>query len=298
MTPAESCLDCDAVIVNYNAGKLLADCVRSVFAAGASLVIVVDNASTDESLTFLEQALRNDKLLIIRNDKNLGFAAACNIGIRKSSAKSVLFINPDCILAPDALLLMVGVLESSKTIGLVGGRLCNPDGTEQAGGRRNFPTPRRAFMHALGLSWLAEIFPKSFPSYLLHKQPLPSRPVEIEAISGACMLASREAINNVGGWDEGYFLHCEDLDWCMRFHQNNWKIIFVPTAEVIHLGGACSRNREIFVEWHKHQGMVRFYRKFFYPKRLGVLGMVVIIGVWLRFMLIAGYYSIRSVLFR
>jgi hypothetical protein len=102
-------------------------------------------------------------------------------------------------------------------------------------------------------------------------------------------------MEDVGLWDEGYFLHCEDLDWCMSFKLKNWKVMFVPDAKVTHLWGACSRSRPFFVEWHKHHGMMRFYGKFFRHQYPGVLWPLVIIGVWLRFVLVAGYYSVLHV---
>jgi len=92
---------------------------------------------------------------------------------------------------------------------------------------------------------------------------LPDGAIEVEAISGACVLVKREVMEDVGLWDEGYFLHCEDMDWCMRFRQKGWKILFVPDARISHALGACSQSRRVLVEWHKHKGMLRFYRKFF-----------------------------------
>jgi hypothetical protein len=288
--------DCDVVIVNYNAGMLLADCVSSVFAAGAARAIVVDNHSTDGSFEHLERVVENEKLVVIRNDKNLGFAAACNIGAKASSAHHVLFLNPDSVLAPDALTKMAVVLDTAVDVGMVGGFLCNPDGSEQPGGRRVFPTPKRAFMRAFGLSRLARFFPEVFSDFLLHKEPLPTKPVPVEAISGACMLVKRESMDDVGLWDEGYFLHCEDLDWCMRFKLKGWKVMFVPDAIVTHVWGACSRSRPYFVEWHKHRGMLRFYKKFFHHQYPGLLWGMVVVGVWLRFVMVAGYYTGRLVL--
>ncbi len=108
------------------------------------------------------------------------------------------------------------------------------------------------------------------------------------------MLIKREAMQEVGEWDEGYFLHCEDLDLCMRFRQKDWKILFIPTVKIIHDKGTCSRTRPIFVEWHKHKGMLRFYRKFFRQQYPGALWPLVAFGVWFRFMLAAGYYGIRQ----
>lgn len=289
-------LDCDVVIVNYNAGELLSDCVASVFAAGAASAIVVDNGSSDGSLERLERMAGNGKLSLIRNGRNLGFAAACNIGARTSSASRILFLNPDSVLAAGALARMLDVLERSETVGMVGGLLCNPDGSEQPGGRRVFPTPKRAFVRAFGLSRLARYFPGVFSDFLLHRESLPAEPVAVEAISGACMLVRREAMDDVGLWDEAYFLHCEDLDWCMRFRQKGWQVMFVPDAKVTHVWGACSRSRPFFVEWHKHRGMLRFYRKFFRCRYSGLLWGFVVAGVCLRFALVAGHRSARLVL--
>ncbi|MDP3330447.1 MAG: glycosyltransferase family 2 protein [Methylococcaceae bacterium] len=291
----KSSSNCDVVIVNYNAGKLLSECVFSVFMAGVTSAIVVDNGSEDGSLERLERDVRNEQLSIIRNDKNLGFAAGCNIGARASSSGTILFLNPDSVLATDALAQMLSVLQSSPDVGMVGGLLCNPDGSEQPGGRRVFPTPKRAFMRAFGLSRLSKFLPEFFSDFLMHKEPLPTKPIEVEAISGACMLVKREAMDDVGLWDDDYFLHCEDLDWCMRFKLKAWKVMFVPGAKVTHAWGACSRSRPIFVEWHKHKGMMRFYRKFFKHQYPGVLMCLVAAGIWLRFSLVVAYYTTKRV---
>ncbi|NWB95175.1 glycosyltransferase family 2 protein [Pseudomonas gingeri] len=285
---------CDIVIVNYNAGGFLSESVLSSWAAGASRVIVVDNASRDDSLESL-MPLQGGELCIVRNASNLGFSAACNIGARHTSAPYVLFLNPDCVLAADALSCMIQALVSYPRTGMVGGFLCNPDGTEQPGGRRVFPTPKRAFLRAFGLSRLSKFLPASFSDFLLHEQPLPREPLVVEAISGACMLVRREAIEDVGLWDEGYFLHCEDLDWCMRFRQAGWDVLYVPGARVSHQFGVCSRSRPYFVEWHKHRGMLRFYQKFFRHQYPGGLWVGIMIGVWLRFSLVVARRSVMDV---
>jgi GT2 family glycosyltransferase len=144
-------------------------------------------------------------------------------------------------------------------------------------------------VRAFGLSRLSNRYPRLFSDFLMHKEPLPDRPIEVEAISGACMLVRATARHEVGPLDEGYFMHCEDLDWCMRFRRQGWTILFVPAARVVHYLGACSRSRPIFVEWHKHKGMLRFYRKFFRHQYPGVLMWIVAFGVWLRFGLISLY---------
>ncbi len=126
--------DVDVVIVNYNAGTLLVDCVRSAFTGGAALVIVVDNNSTDGSLENLGHAIASERLLVIRNAKNLGFAAACNIGIHRSHAGHILFLNPDSVLTNDALGTMVRASQSAATTGMVSGILCNLDGSSNREG--------------------------------------------------------------------------------------------------------------------------------------------------------------------
>ena len=121
------------------------------------------------------------------------------------------------------------------------------------------------------------------------------RPIEVEAISGSCSMVRRDVMEQLDYWDEGYFLHCEDLDLCMRVRQKGWKILFVPSAPVIHHQGYCSRTRPIFAEWNKHKGMMRFYRKFFRNQYPGALMWLVAIGVWLRFTGVALIHSILHI---
>lgn len=279
------------IIVNYNAGHLLHSCIDSLLACPLELeIIVVDNASTDGSIDCL---LDLPQVKIVCNPINTGFSAACNQGLKFANADFLLFLNPDCSFVPGTLKQLLRSLQAHEQVGMVGGLLANPDGSEQPGGRRAVPTPWRSFVRAFGLSHFANRWPRLFFDFHLHKQPLPAQPIEVEAISGACMLVKREAMDDVGLWDEGYFLHCEDLDWCMRFRQRGWKVMFVPSARMTHALGGCSRSRPIFVEWHKHKGMIRFYRKFFRHQYPGLLMGLVVVGVWLRFGLVAGYHLAR-----
>jgi hypothetical protein len=270
------------IIVNYNAGgAILTDCLTSLLVHDDLHTILVDNASHDDSVATAEHTFPDHPhLQIIRNASNLGFATACNIGAAATQAPYLFFLNPDCRLEPDTLHHLQTALESAPDIGMVGGLLLNPDGTEQAGGRRAVPTPWRTFTRAFGFS---RLFPQHFQDYDLHTHPLPTEAIAVEAISGACMLMRRDVFEQLGGWDENYFLHCEDLDICMRFRQAGWKILFVPAARVHHLKGSCSKSRPVFVEWHKHKGMMRFYRKFFRHQYPGTLMWLVSLGVWLRF---------------
>ncbi|MCC6923210.1 MAG: glycosyltransferase family 2 protein [Nitrosomonas sp.] len=254
------------IVVNYNAGRILTQCVTHALKQ-ARQVVVVDNDSADTSIADLKAHFPDENRLIIHHSsRNLGFSAGCNIGCKKANElateRYILFLNPDCMLEPGSLKHLLQALEADPEAGMAGGHIQNPDGSEQGGGRRDVPSPWRAFVRASGLYRLEKFWPELFPDFHLHKKPLPDKPIEVEATAGAMMLVRREALQEVGGWDEGYFLHCEDLYLCMRFRQKGWRILFVPDAKAIHYQGTCSQARPIFVAWHKHKGMIRFYKKF------------------------------------
>jgi GT2 family glycosyltransferase len=271
---------CDVIIVNYNAGGFLPDAVQSVLRSpSVAHVYVVDNGSTDESLSLLPRD-QGDRLTIIRNGANLGFAAGCNVGLKQAAASNILVLNPDCQMSEGAIERLITILRSADRIGMVGPHLLNPDGSEQAGGRRRLPTPSLVLFRALGLR---RVLPMHLPDYLLHQDPVPPNPIEVEAISGACMMARREMITDIGPLDEQYFLHVEDLDWCMRAHRAGWKILFVPDAKVVHQKGVSSQVQPLTVEYYKHKGMVRFYGKLLDETRSRWLLALVAAGVWTRF---------------
>ena len=286
-------LPVSVVVVNFNAGEVLDDCLRSVLSQ-ARQVVLVDNASDPQEFEpVLARFAGNERLRVVRSAINGGYAYGCNMGIAECTEPTILLLNPDCIAAPGSLESMCVALHQEPQIGMVGGLITYPDGTEQGGGRRAVPTPWRSFVRSCGLSRFAVRWPKLFNDFCLHLQPLPMAPISVEAISGACTLVKREAIEDVGMMDEGFFLHCEDLDFCMRFRDHGWEIRFVPDAPVVHHKGICSRNRRLLVEWHKHKGMVRFYRKHFrhqYPA--GLMGLVVL-GVWARFGAVASRHLVR-----
>ena len=276
------------IIVNFNGGELLTQCVQSILSSNIPLeVFVSDNGSADGSVALLRHRLGADtRLSIIENNRNLGFSRANNLAAKWACGEYILYLNPDCILKRDTLTRMLAEMVTYPEAGMAGPLIRNTDGSEQAGCRRAVPTPWRTLVRVLHLNRLFPNYPR-FRTFLLNQAPLPAEPVYMEAISGAFMLVRRQAYNQVGPLDEGYFLHCDDLDWCMRFRQAGWKILFVPDVEVVHYKGTCSKDRPIQVLWHKHRGMVRFYRKFFrhqYPLPLMVL---VVSAVWVRFVLLA-----------
>ncbi|MDD2761472.1 MAG: glycosyltransferase, partial [Methylomonas sp.] len=158
-----------AIVVNYNAGNYLRQCVDALLACPiVSEIVIVDNASVDGSLDAIEGLPRVE---IVRNAKNLGFAAACNKGIeRVGGADYILFLNPDCTFIIGTLKTLLDSMSDEQAIGMAGGLLVNPDGSEQAGGRRMMPTPWRSFVRAFGLHRFVNRWPRLFFDFYLHQQ--------------------------------------------------------------------------------------------------------------------------------
>lgn len=264
------------VIVNYNSGEWLVRCASAALKQ-TSQVIIVDNASNDNSLALIESEFPDHgPITIIRSSKNEGFAKACNKGAKLAKTDYLLFLNPDCELKEGAIQVLIDALEQNATAGMVGGVLTNEAGIEQRGSRRQIPTLRQAFLNLLGLS-------RFFGDFNHHQQPLPANPIEVEAISGAMMFLRRDTFMQMNGFDEQYFLHCEDLDLCMRLRLMGKNILFVPNARAVHGRGVCSRSRPFFVLWNKHKGMAYFYKKFYKSKHSSLLMWIVISGIWVRF---------------
>jgi GT2 family glycosyltransferase len=268
------------VIVTFHSEDDILECLQSVARCALPIeTIVVDNASRDATVQRLRAAGPLIDALTC-NAHNVGFAKAVNQGIQQAEGEYILLL----MVQAGAIERAVDALGMTPDAGVAGALLLNPDGTEQAGGRRSVPTPGRAVARVAGLQ---RLFPGRAwaRGFLLNGDPLPGATVEVEATSGAFMLVRRAAIERVGGLDEGYFMHCEDLDWCVRMRAQGWRVLFVPAARVVHKKGRSSRQRPVRVEWHKHKGMIRFYQKFF-RSRYPMLLMPLIVGaVWLRFAL-------------
>ncbi len=263
----------------------MADCIGSVLQSKANFEILVgDNGSADGSDFILEKTFAHEnRLHLSRNKVNLGFAKANNKLIAKAAGDYLLFLNPDCIIKDETISRMLQHMEKQRDIGMAGCLIRNPDGTEQAGGRRQIPTPWRSFVSIFGISRLFKKHHR-FSHIAMNKQPLPEKPISVEAISGAFMFVRRTAIEKVGGMDENYFIHCEDLDWCMRFRKIGWKILFVPDVEIMHVKGVPTASNPFRVEYHKHRGMILFYNKFFRHQYPGIMMWMVVGSVWLRFL--------------
>ena len=259
-------------------------------------IFVSDNGSSDNSVQLLREVLPDEsRLTIVENGANLGFSKGNNrILPLLPNSEFILFLNPDCLLQPDSISQMMHIMAQHPHAGLASCLIVNPDGSEQRGCRRHLPTPWQSLVQILQLQ---RLFPhsKHVRSFNLTNTPLPAAPVGIEATSGAFMLVRRSALERVGPLDEGYFLHCEDIDWCARFSLAGYQVLFVPTVKITHYQGSCSKQRPIRVEWHKHRGMLRFYRKF-YAKRYPLpLMWAVYVMIMLRMLLLTLLYSARRV---
>lgn len=248
----------DVVIVNYNAGKILRICVESILASKGVRMrcIIVDNASVDCSVDFCTK-YPPAEVLLIRNSANIGFSAAVNQGMIFSSNDWIMLLNPDTTVHAHSLSdLLAAAHATNARVGAFGCLVRNPDNSEQRGCRRDIPTPAKALAHAVGLHHL---FPTLQFNHTGRTLPLKIQPVD--AISGSCMLLNRQAHFEIGGFDEGYFLHFEDLDYCVRLHTANWQVMFVPFIQIEHLQGVSSAQAPIKVIFYKHYSMLRFFYK-------------------------------------
>lgn len=252
------------VVVSYNTSALLRQCLQSANSAGrATEVIVVDNASHDESVAMVRREFPAVELLA--NETNRGFAAGTNQGIRHALARNpnlnyVLLLNPDAFLRPGALAALVAFLDAHPRVGVAGARLFYPDGRPQESAW-HFPT--------LWMTWF-DLFPPRGPLLgRLYASPLNGRyreergaePFPIDHPLGAAMLLRRAALEQVGLLDESYWMYVEEVDWCYRCRQAGWAIWQVPQAEVVHVGGASTSQFKgrSFVALHRSR--LQFFAK-------------------------------------
>jgi len=246
--------DVSIVIVNYNSGEFLEQCLGSLQRrSGKYEITVVDNGSTDLSVEFLKQP-RADEVLLHQNQKNLGFSRAANQGASLTNGKYVLFLNPDCLVLPGTIQVLAQFLETNSECGLCGGLVLDFFGREQAGCRRHDPTPGSIIGKGL-----TSLFPNLlFPTFDLTFQPLPQNPVPVDAVSGSFMMVRRDVHKSVKGFDEAFFLHFEDLDYCRRVRESGFKVFFLPDAPVFHYQGASAGTQEHTIYKHKRAGMLRY----------------------------------------
>ena len=243
---------CAAIIVTYRTGPRLKECLRAVQVSGdIDQIIIVDNGNPDDLTGWIDRfADKVDKAVLVRPGENLGFGRAVNLGATRAEAEQLLVLNPDCVIRHDAvpaLQAAAGVLSSPW---IVGGRIFGLDGQNQRGPMRRKLTFSRA---------LARLFGGAGIDLPLHPHPI--EPVPMEVISGAFFLIGRDGFTALGGFDEGYFLHVEDIDLCRRANESGGTVVYHPGAGALHYG-ATSDVSGWFVERHKAAGFARYFRKF------------------------------------
>ena len=250
-------IDVSIVIVNWNVRDLLRRCLRSItqYPVPSFEVIVVDNASTDGSVDMVRVEFPAVRLVV--NSENRGFPGAINQGISLARGRYVLLLNPDTELVGDALGTMVAFADEHLDVGVVGPQLLNADGSVQSS-RRRFPTLATAFFES---TWLQPYAPRRLlERYYVGDQP-DDRVQDVEWLMGAALMARREAIEQVGPMDERFFMYSEELDWCRRFREAGWRVVYLPTAQILHHEGKSSEQVLPARHIHFQTSKVRYFRK-------------------------------------
>ncbi len=253
------------VVVSYQSAATLDDCLHRLRAADdVAQIRVVDNASDDGSLGIAQRhALADARVRFIANPDNPGFATACNQGAQDCDAPWLAFVNPDLMVETDTL---ARLRDLGRPLGdcLLGVEQVDAQGRPDTAVRRRDPD-------------FAAMLRNPAAGARLAVAADPAQPLQVvPALSGALLLMPRALFDRIGGWDAGYRLHAEDLDLCRRARAAGATVAIANGLEVLHVRGVSSRSRPFFVEWHKHRGLWRYFRKFEAPRR----GLPVRMAVW------------------
>lgn len=261
------------VIVSYNSASLIGNCLQSLRYCTLPLqTIVVDNHSSDNSVALVQQNF--PEVLLLAQNQNLGFAAANNVGIRtlltgeatlhpsQHPPEYILLLNPDTIVHPYAIEKLCTFLQAHPRVGMVAPRLLNPDGSIQSAAFR-FPTLSMSLMDVFppGTLLPGRLYNSWWHGRYPEEQSGNDDPYPIDHPLGACMLVRSAVIEEVGVFDEDYFMYSEEIEWCWRIHAGGWAIWQIPQAHVTHIGGASTRQfrHRMFVALHRSR--VQFFRQ-------------------------------------
>jgi GT2 family glycosyltransferase len=267
-----------AVIVNYHTGPLLGDCLRRVLRCPElAEVVLVDNGSAPGEIDALLAEIGDRRILRLDLPSNPGFAVACNRGARACQSPWLLFLNPDCLIEADTLDRLGRTARARERLAVLGALLVDTQGRPDPASLRRDPLPARAIASALGLDRFDAIDGVPLPIPFGQTDPLRG-----DAISGALMLVRRDAFNAARGFDEGYFMHAEDLDLCRRIRELGYEVWCDPGVRVVHVKGVSSRRRPLRVEIAKHRGLLRYFDKFDAPQTAWPLRVLIRLGAWLR----------------
>lgn len=252
-------MDLSIIIVNWNTRDLLAQCLASIYAhppGGDFEVIVVDNASADDSVAMVCERFPQVKLL--QNDHNPGFAAANNQAIAQSNGRYILLLNPDTVVKSGALGALVTFMDEHPEAGAAGSMLLNPDGTLQPS-CHPAPTLSREMWR---LFHMDAVYPLAL--YRMADWPVDA-PRPVDTVQGASLIVRREVIDQVGLLDESYFMYSEEVDWCRRIHQAGWQIYWVPQSHVVHFGGQSTRQVAATMFVQLYRAKLQYFRKHYGP---------------------------------
>jgi GT2 family glycosyltransferase len=284
------------VVVAADSGPLLLEAIDAALASSADVeIILVDNASRDGVPQRAAAAHADDaRFVFVPLAQNIGFGPACNRGAAIARGDALLFLNPDCLIDRDTIVRLRTIADNDATIGLLGVEIVSRDGAPARGNRRRAPSLRRALMSMSGLSR----FESRWPSFAGVEMPrsdvaLSASIERVEAVSGACLFLPRRAFDAVGGFDERYFLHVEDLDLCRRVRDAGYDVAIAASIRAVHVQGSSSRHRPVFVSWHKHRGMWRYFTTFDHAARNVVLRAIVWCGLWAQFVVTVPLLMLR-----
>jgi hypothetical protein len=250
----------DVVIVNYKSTEFLQDCLSSLYCSinGHNVNVLVFDNNSNDNVEFL--TIEFPKIRLIQNERNIGFAAAVNRALQETQNPYILLLNPDTIVFPGFFDSIVPFMEKHIDTGILGARILDADGCVQ-GSARAFPSFHTALFGRSSL--LSKLFPKNrfTCANVLNNKSDGRRPIEVDWVSGACMVVRREAVDAVGPLDENFFMYWEDTDWCSRMWAKGWKVKYWPGATVMHyIGGSSSKNLlQSVISFHK--SAFRLYRK-------------------------------------
>ena len=248
------------IMVVYMTGPTLMESVRHALAEPrVEEFVIVDNGSSLADAAWLRDlARREPRVRLLQGLGNIGFARAANLGAGAAKGEELIFLNPDAFLTPGAVAALSEAARDRPSPCVIGARVFNTDGTEQRGARRGEITPVTTL---LTLSKLSALLPplRRFEIHRESEAP-PSHPVDTPTISGACFYMRATDFHALGGFDEGYFLHVEDIDLCWRARRQGGSVLFQPDARIVHVGST-SKENPLVVEWHKGRGLVRYFLK-------------------------------------
>lgn len=265
-----------AVMVSYHTGAVLRDSLQRLLGeSSVGELIVVDNGNDAASAAFLDRLGERDaRVRVVRGHGNVGFAAGCNIGASYANLPFLLLLNPDCVIDPGTVDRLLATEADAPGDWIATPRLIDAEGREQRGGRRNHATPLNCLIEGTRLDRLLPRQP-SRDRINLHRRPLPDAPIEVPSISGAFMLMPTRTFDRLGGMDERYFLHFEDLDFCLRLARAGGRATFVPGLTAVHYCGT-SAACPLTVAKHKAVGL----RRYFFTHFTGTYPRPALLGIW------------------